>query len=180
MATQGLDACHDLRCVRGLSRTTDKTSFNASDRDPKVEAIGTYSNIGHLCKKYAELRKRINESPLPCTLVAPNSPKPRSKRFLTAEDIDDIVQKYESGCTTEQIGTCYGISKTRVATVLRKQGITIRRQGLTYEQVSEAATLYTTGRSLAWLGVRYDVSHTTVANALRRQGIPLRPRTGWS
>ncbi|MDT5292517.1 MAG: hypothetical protein QOF88_7406 [Mycobacterium sp.] len=147
---------------------------------PKVEAIGTYSNSGQLRERLAELRRRMTESPSRSPLLRHDGPPHRSKRFLTTEDIEDIVQKYESGCTTHQIGTCYGVSKTRVATVLRKQGITIRRQGLTYEQVSEAARLYITGRSLAWLGVRYDVSHTAVANALRRQGIPLRPRPGWS
>jgi hypothetical protein len=51
------------------------------------------------------------------------------------------VQRYEAGETTQQIGARYGISKTRVATVLREQGITIRRQGLNNEQVSEAAML---------------------------------------
>jgi DNA-directed RNA polymerase specialized sigma24 family protein len=85
-----------------------------------------------------------------------------------------------SGDTTQQIGACYGISKTRVATILREQGITIRRQGLNDDQVREVAQLYATGKSLAWLGARFGVSHTTVATALRRQRIQLRPRPGWS
>lgn len=71
------------------------------------------------------------------------------------------------------------ISKTRVATTLREQGITIRCQGLNDEQVREAATLYAAGNSLAKIGARFDVSHTTVAAALRQQGIQLRPRPGW-
>ncbi|MDT5048472.1 MAG: hypothetical protein QOG75_4360 [Mycobacterium sp.] len=71
------------------------------------------------------------------------------------------------------------ISKTRVATILREQGITIRRQGLNDEQVREAATLYAAGNSLAKIGARFDVSHTTVAAALRQQGIQLRLRPGW-
>ena len=104
-----------------------------------MEAIGTYSNRGHLCEKFADLRKRINESP---PLLRHAGPSPRSKRFLSTEDVANIVQKYESGGTTQQIGTHYRISKTRVATVLRKQGIAIRRQGITDEQVSEVALLY--------------------------------------
>jgi DNA-binding CsgD family transcriptional regulator len=88
------------------------------------------------------------------------------------------VQKYKSGDTTQQIGTHYGISKTRVATVLREQGVTIRRQGLSDKQVTEAATLYAAGKSLAWLAARYGVSPMTVSTALRRQGIQLRPRPG--
>jgi hypothetical protein len=98
---------------------------------------------------------------------------------LGATDVDDIVKNYDSGETTQQIGAHFGISKSRVATVLREQGITIRRQGLTEEQVKEAATFYAAGRSLEWIGVRYNASHTTVATALRRQEIQLRPRPGW-
>lgn len=144
-----------------------------------VEAIGTYSNLGHLCKKWADLRKSINESPARPPLPGQNGLKPRSKRFLTADDVTDIVHRYEAGETTQQIGNRYGISKTRVATVLRQQGITIRRQGLTDEQVSEAALFYVAGKPLAWLGTRYGVSHTTIAVALGQQGIQLRPRPGW-
>lgn len=144
-----------------------------------VEAIGTYSNRGDLCKKYAELCKRINESRSRAPLLRQNGPKPRSKRFLNPQDITDLVHRYQAGETTQRIGDRYGISKTRVANVLREQGVAIRRQGLNDEQVSEAAALYAAGSSLAWLGARYDVSHTTVATALRRHGFPLRRRRGW-
>ena len=96
-------------------------------------------------------------------------PKYRSRRVLTAEDTADIVARYQAGETTQQVGTRYGISKTRVASILRVQGISIRRQGLTDEQVSEAATLYVNGMSLACLGSRLDVSHTTVAAERHRQ-----------
>jgi len=146
-----------------------------------VEAIGTYSNTGHLCKKWTDLRRRITESSTRAPRLQQNDQKPRSKRFLTARDITDIVHKYEASDSTQQIGTHYGISKTRVAAVLREQGVTLRRRGLTDEQVAEAAIHYGDGRSLSWLGARYEVSHTTVAAALRRQGIQLRaPRLGFS
>jgi hypothetical protein len=144
-----------------------------------VEAIGRTSNLGHLREKWADLRKRINESPTRPSLSHKDDPKPRSKRFLSPGDIADLVHRYQVGETTQQIGTHYGISKTRVATILREQGITLRRQGLTDEQVSEAANFYGAGKSLAWIGARYGVSHTTVATALRQQGVQLRPRPGW-
>jgi hypothetical protein len=144
-----------------------------------VEAIGRTSNLGHLCKKWAELRKRISDSPPRPPLLVQHVRKPRSKRFLTTHDIADIMHRYGAGQTTQQIVTRYGISKTRVATLLRERGITIRRQGLTDEEVGVAATLYATGRSLAWLGARYGVSPTTITAEFRRQGIPLRPRPGW-
>jgi hypothetical protein len=93
--------------------------------------------------------------------------------------VTGIVHKYEVGETTHRIGNHYGISKTRVAIVLRKQGITMRRQGLTDDQVDEAVGLYSTGKSLAWISSRYNVSDTTVAAALRWRGVQLRPRRGW-
>jgi DNA invertase Pin-like site-specific DNA recombinase len=97
---------------------------------------------------------------------------------LKPEDTADIVARYQAGETTQQIGTHYGISKTRVATVLSEQGVPIRRQGLTDEQAREAVELYTAGKSLAWIGTRFGVSHTTIAAKLRQEGMQLRPRPG--
>lgn len=131
-------------------------------------------------EKWADLRKCLREAPTRSPQSHRDGPPPRSKRFLSTDDIADIGQMYEAGDNTEQIGDRYGISKARVATVLRERGVTLRRQGLTDQQANEAARLYARGRSLAWLGSRYNVSHTTIATALRRQGVLLRPRPGWT
>lgn len=144
-----------------------------------VEAIGRNSNFADLSRKWSDLQERIAESPPRPQLSGQDGPKPRSKRFLNTQDITDIVTRYEAGETTQQVGARYGISKTRVATILREQGIAIRRQGLTDEQAREAAELYVSGRSLAWLAVHFGVSNTTIAAKLRHQGIQLRPRPGF-
>jgi hypothetical protein len=118
-----------------------------------VEAIGRNSNLGHLCKEWAGLRKSIDKS-LPRPLLSQsNGPKPRAKRFLTADAVTDIVRRYEGGETTQHVGKRYGISKTRVASILTYHGVPIRRQGLNEEQVNESARLYIAGKSLAWIGV---------------------------
>jgi DNA invertase Pin-like site-specific DNA recombinase len=143
-----------------------------------VELIGRNSNLAHLSRKWSDLRERIGESvPRPPVLYQ-DKPRIRSKRFLKPEDTADIVARYQAGETTQQIGTHYGISKTRVATVLSEQGVPIRRQGLTDEQAREAVELYTAGKSLAWIGTRFGVSHTTIAAKLRQEGMQLRPRPG--
>lgn len=144
-----------------------------------VEAIGAYSNYGHLSQKWSDLHERIAASPPRPRLSGQDAPKPRSKRFLTDAETADIASCYRAGESTQQIGAHYGISKTRVATILREQGITLRRQGLTDEQAREAIRLYRTGQSLARLGIHFGVSHATIANVLRRQGVQLRPRPGW-
>src|SRR5450755_2076067 len=124
---------------------TNETRSDANQSGfPRVEAIGRNSNLGHLCKQWADLRKRIAESQARPPLLAQDASKPRSKRFLTTENVADIVARYEAGETTRQLGTRYGISKTRVGNVLREQSVAIRRQGLSDVQVDEAATLYTT------------------------------------
>ncbi|RIS58132.1 helix-turn-helix domain-containing protein [Mycobacteroides abscessus] len=105
---------------------------------------------------------------------------PRSRRFLNTDAVTDITHRYEAGETTQQVGSRYGISKARVAAVLREQGVSIRRQGLTDEQITEAAALYVEGKSLAWLGNHFGVSTMTVSAALRRHGVHLRPRPGWN
>jgi AraC-like DNA-binding protein len=132
-----------------------------------------------LSRKWSELREHIDASSPRPPLSAQDHRKPRSKRFLTTQDIADIKHRYEAAQTTQQIATHYGISKTRVATVLREQGVTIRRQGLTDEQLTEAAKLYAEGDSLLSVGAHFGVSQTTIATALRRQGVHLRPRPGW-
>ena len=144
-----------------------------------MEAVGRNSNLAYLSNKWSDLRERINASPLRPPLSDQARPKSRSKRFLNAQDVADIKHRYEAAQTTQQIDNRYGISKNRVATVLREQGVVIRRQGLTAEQVTEAITRYAAGKSLAWLGARFGVCPTTIATALRRQGIDLRPRPGW-
>ncbi|WP_237076635.1 hypothetical protein [Mycobacteroides abscessus] len=142
-----------------------------------MEAIGTYSNLAYLAEKYADLQKRVQRS---TARPQQNTPVPRSRRFLRTGDVTDVTHRYEAGETTQQIGNRYGISKARVAAVLREQGVSIRRQGLSAEQVSQAAAFYVEGRSLAWLGDRFNVSPMTVSVALRRQGVELRPRPGWT
>ena len=144
-----------------------------------MEAIGRNSNLAHLSKTLPDLRERINRSTPRLPPLYQDESKTRSKRHLSTQDIIDITVRYRAGETTHQIATGLGISKTRVATILREKGIVIRRQGLTDDQAREAGKLYAAGRSLAWLGARFGVSHTTVAAELRKQGINLRPRPGW-
>lgn len=80
-----------------------------------MELIGRTSNLADLPRKWSDLRERIGESvPRPPQLHQ-DKPTIRSKRFLKPEDTADIVARYQAGETTQQVGTHYGISKTRMA-----------------------------------------------------------------
>ena len=56
-----------------------------------------------------DLRKRVNESPTRRPLPHHDDPKRRTKCFLTTDDVTDILQRYEAGETTQQVGTRYGV-----------------------------------------------------------------------
>jgi hypothetical protein len=132
-----------------------------------------------LSRKWSELREHIDASSPRPPLSAQDHRKPRSKRFLTTQDIADIKHRYEAAQTTQQIATHYGIFQNPCCHRPPRKGVTIRRQGLTDEQLTEAAKLYAEGDSLLSVGAHFGVSQTTIATALRRQGVQLRPRPGW-
>lgn len=178
LSQTGADCVLSAMCCRGMHRLCLSDLSGVSARF-WVEAIGRTSNLLFVNEKWTDLQKRIAESPPRPHLSGQDVPKSRAKRFLSSQDISDIVRRYRAGETTQQVGTRYGISKTRIATILREQDVTIRRQGLTTEQASKAAALYAAGKSLASIGAKFNVSHTTVAVALRQQGVQLRGRPGW-
>jgi hypothetical protein len=108
--------------------------------------------------------RRISGLPSRPPILRHDGPPPRSKRLLTAQDLTDIMHRYEAGETTQQIGERFSISKTRVASVLREQGIAIRRQGLSDTQRIEATTLYATAQIIGMVGrslprIPFESSH---------------------
>lgn len=127
----------------------DILSDTGSSQNTLVEAIRSNSKLEQTSRKWHELQERIRSSPHRSPQTDPDNTSPRSRRFLTATDTAEIVQAYEACHSTQRIGSRYGMSKARVATILREQDVPLRRQGLTDEQVSEAAKLYDDGRSLA-------------------------------
>jgi hypothetical protein len=144
-----------------------------------VDLIRTYSNKPHLKLRYADLRKLLQQA-------EPRPPEPQNigrtrprKRRLTRTEIDQIIAKYQSGASTNQLKDEHHLGKDTISALLRANGVAMRRQGLTPEQAWEAAGLYRAGRSLKWIGQYFGgISPTTIARALRNQGVTLRPRRG--
>src|SRR4029077_8912612 len=136
-----------------------------------VELIRAYSNKSYLIEKYSGLRKRLRALP-----VRPAEPdlgrRRRLKRELDRREIDEIITKYASGASTNQLVTEHRLAKRTISSLLQANGLQLRRQGLTNGQAGEAAALYRAGRSLAWIAHHFaGISPTTVARALRRQGV---------
>jgi hypothetical protein len=144
-----------------------------------VDLIRGYSNKAYLRDQYADLRKRLQEQ----RSRPPLLPKPGRthalKRQVGAAEIDEIIAKYQSGISTNQLITEHHLAKRTISALLRANGVSLRRQGLSDTEATEAADLYIAGRSLAWIGQYFGgISPTTAARVLRNQGVSIRPRPG--
>ncbi|WP_245267020.1 helix-turn-helix domain-containing protein [Saccharomonospora piscinae] len=89
-----------------------------------------------------------------------------------------LIEGYEAGATIYELGDQFGISRQTVGKILKRQGVTMRRQGLTAGQVDEVLQLYEAGWSLARIGERMAVDPTTVLNRLRERGVLMRDTHG--
>jgi hypothetical protein len=144
-----------------------------------VDLIGAYSNKAHLRDQYAELREQLQAMPIRPSEPGPIGRTRRLKRRLDRAEIGQIIAKYQSGISTNQLMMEHHLAKRTISALLRSNGVTLRREGLSTEQADKAANFYAAGRSLAWIADHFGgISPTTVARALRRQGVPLRPRPG--
>jgi hypothetical protein len=103
----------------------------------------------------------------------------RVRRRLKAEQIDEIVRKYEAGMGTPELCAEYGISKPAMLQLLHKQGVVMRRQPLTLEQRAEAVRLYVEdGLAIKPIAQRLGSSYGAVHRVLLEERVQLRPRSG--
>jgi hypothetical protein len=144
-----------------------------------VELIEAYSNKVYLRDQYSDVRKRLQPLPFRSPEPAPAVRARPLKRRIIGAEVDDIIAKYRSGISTNELMREHHVVKRTISALLKANGVALRRQGFTSEQTREAADLYQVGRSLAWIANRFGgISPTTVARALRKQGVSLRPRPG--
>lgn len=144
-----------------------------------MDLIGTYSNKAYLRDQYTALRKLLQRLTVRRPELPPVDRKRPLKRRVSRAEIDQIIAKYRSGISTNQLMAEHHLAKRTISALLNANGVTMRHQGLTYEQAREAAELYRASRSLAWIADHFGgISPTTIARALRQQDVSLRPRRG--
>jgi DNA-directed RNA polymerase specialized sigma24 family protein len=97
---------------------------------------------------------------------------------LSEEQVQQLVEGYETGATVYQLARQFGIARQTVSKVLKAQGVTMRMQGLTPEQIDEAVRLYEVGWSLARIGAKLRVDAGTVHARLRECGVRMRDTHG--
>ena len=106
----------------------------------------------------------------------------RRLRRLTESEVDELVERYQNGCSMHTLARDFEIHRTTVSAQLKARGVWKPPTRLTAEQTTQFVRLYKEGQSLARLAERFTVSQSTVSRILKEAGVTSRPvRTNqWS
>jgi DNA-binding CsgD family transcriptional regulator len=139
-----------------------------------VVLVATLSNPSQQVERLFDLRT----TPI---LSQPRSRQkaPKPLRRLNPDEIQDLLDRYQSGETMVELGIRYGINRRTVSTYLQKAGLPSRHRTMDDEKVAQCIDLYNSGLSLVAVGERLGIDQATVRRALLSAGVyRQRARTG--
>lgn len=122
--------------------------------------------------KLAALARAFNASDVkPAETKDPKPYKGRIHRRLSQETIKEIVRRYRAGESTPKLSEEYGIARSSMAALLKKEGVVLRGKSMTKESVDRAVALYSQGLTIRQVAERVGYSYGAVRSALRRERI---------
>jgi DNA-directed RNA polymerase specialized sigma24 family protein len=89
-----------------------------------------------------------------------------------------MIEGYQAGQTLKELGKTFGVSRTTVSSILKREGIQIRNQSLGPEAINLAVELYISGLSLVEVGKQLECDPSTVRLALIAADEPRRDTHG--
>ena len=98
-----------------------------------------------------------------------------SARF-SAEQMEDVVQRYEAGESARALATEFGVAPSALIRLLRERNVVVRRQTITPDQEETMARDYEFGMTVAELKEKHGISHGAVLRALHRLGVEMRAK----
>jgi DNA invertase Pin-like site-specific DNA recombinase len=101
-------------------------------------------------------------------------PKCRTARQLRPAEIDHLVAAYQSGSSVYELADTFGIHRSTVGRLLRKQGVDTTPPGLDPEQLARAIQLYQSGLSLSTIACKLSVPQSTMREHLLVAGVKMR------
>ena len=105
-------------------------------------------------------------------------PSVRRKRHLTDEQTKTLVEDYRSGLSANQLAESYGVHRTTLSSILKKERVALRFQSLSREDLALAVELYEAGLSLAKIAHRLGRYSNTICSALKAEGVQMRDCQG--
>ena len=95
---------------------------------------------------------------------------------LTAEQIADVVRRYEAGESARALAAEYGVATSALIRLLRERHVVVRRQTITSEQEELMTRDYEAGMTVAEIKDKHGISHGAVLRALHRLGVEMRAK----
>ena len=140
------------------------------------------STFGNSAPKTKTLVNRLNRG-VYAVSRRPESAAPRDDRgpvvrtvetaqtFLTAVEVDSLVDDYLAGLGVKALAERYGIHRATVFSHLRRRNVPSHRPGLGLDEKAEAVRLARAGISMRAIGRRMGLDRKTVRVALVEAGV---------
>lgn len=143
----------------------------------RVEVGGAYYNTKDQVRALEALREKL---PALDASVRPRTENARRGRArqLNDDQIQQLMDGYQSGWTVYEPGDQFGIERRTVSAILHRHDVPMRRRGLTGKQVDDAIRFYAQGWSLARIAARMGVAPGTVRQRLHERGVTFRDTHG--
>lgn len=120
------------------------------------------------------IMRSLNLGSEPSTTNEAKRTSGRLSHRLTPDMMGDIVRRYQAGEPTTTLSKDFGVSRSGIASLLRKEGVALRGQAMTQEAIDRAVALYRQGLTIRQVADKVDYSYSTVRSALRSKGISIR------
>ena len=95
---------------------------------------------------------------------------------LSAEQIDGVIQRYESGESARGLAAEFGIAPSALLRFLRERKVIIRQQVVTPDQEQQMAQEYESGMTMAEIEAEHGLSHGAVLRSLHRSKVEMRAK----
>jgi hypothetical protein len=138
---------------------------------PLVALLKAISHPSAPVRRVLELAQTWPES-LPDEVPVPV--KCRTAKQLRPDELDQLVEDYQSGATVFELAKRFSIHRATVGTHLRARSIDTTPPGLRPDDIPVAAELYREGWSLQRIAERFGTTDMTVRARLLEVGVRIR------
>lgn len=192
--TRPLTSPTPVRPRRSPLRTTSEMRSDQDKREkqtgPGIEMPGP--DMGSLRSTFVNLAPRLNtlvtrwkrgvyrvaQRPVSAPIRDSRGPVVRRienlQTFLTASEVDCLVDDYRSGASVNELAERYGVHRATVSAHLTRRGADRRAPGLGVEEAAEAVKLHLGGLSMRAIATTMGVDRKVVRAALVQADVEIR------